>query len=44
MDEGGMSRNQFFNLRLTAAVTLLIVTTMIVFVIAHYLAWGTLPD
>jgi hypothetical protein len=39
-----MSRYQFFNLRLAAAVALLIVTTMIVFVVAHYLAWGTLPD
>jgi hypothetical protein len=35
--------DRFFNLRLATAVALLIGAVLIVFVIAHYFAWGTFP-
>jgi hypothetical protein len=41
---GRQWRDRFFNRRLAIAAALLIVTTLSVFVIAHYFAWGTFPD
>jgi len=36
-------RDRFFNQRLAMAVVLLIFSTVIVFAIAHYFAWGIFP-
>jgi len=41
---GRQWRDRFFNLRLAMGVALLIVVTLIVFAIAHYLAWGIFPE